>query len=107
MQELQESYVQSLGREDPLEEEMATHSSILVWETPWTKEPIGLQYMCAVVTQSVMSNSLQSMHGSPPGSSVHGILQARILEWVISFSRGIFPTQGSNAGLLHCRHFTA
>ena len=42
MQELQESYVQSLGREDPLEEEMATHSSILVWETPWTKEPIGL-----------------------------------------------------------------
>ena len=41
---------------------------------------------------------------SPPGSSVHGILQARILEWVaISFSRGVFPTQGSNPGLLHCR----
>ena len=40
---------------------------------------------------------------SPSGSSVHGILQARILEWVaISFSRGIFPTQGSNPGLLHC-----
>ena len=31
-----------LGREDPLEEEMATHSSILAWETPWTKEPGGL-----------------------------------------------------------------
>ena len=42
--------------------------------------------------------------GSPPGSSVHRILQARILEWVaISFSRGIFPTQGSNPGLPHCR----
>ena len=42
--------------------------------------------------------------GSPPGSSVHGILQARTLEWIaISFSRGIFPTQGSNPGLLHCR----
>ena len=41
---------------------------------------------------------------SPPGFSVHGILQARILEWVaISFSRGIFPTQGSNPGLPHCR----
>ena len=40
---------------------------------------------------------------SPPGSCVHGILQARILEWVaISFS-GIFLTQGSNPGLLHYR----
>ena len=33
--------VQSLGREDPLEEEMATYSSILAWEIPWTKEPGG------------------------------------------------------------------
>ena len=36
MQELQ---VESLGQEDPLEKEMATHSSILVWEVPWTEEP--------------------------------------------------------------------
>ena len=44
------------------------------------------------------------MDGSLPGSSVHGILQARILEWVaIPFSRGIFPTQGSNLGLLPSR----
>ena len=43
------------------------------------------------------------MDCSPPGSSVHGILQARILEWVaVPFSR-IFPNQGSNPGLLHCR----
>ena len=35
--------VQSLSREDPLGKEMATHSSILAWETPWTKEPGGLQ----------------------------------------------------------------
>ena len=39
----QESRVRSLGREDPLEEEMATHSSVLAWETPWTDEPGGLQ----------------------------------------------------------------
>ena len=40
----------------------------------------------------------------PPGSSVHGILWARILDWVaVFFSRGIFLTQGSNPGLLHCR----
>ena len=38
-----ETKVQSLGREDPLEEEMATHSSILAWEIPWTEEPGGLQ----------------------------------------------------------------
>ena len=38
MQELQ---VRSLGREDPLEEEIATHSSILAWEIPWTEEPGG------------------------------------------------------------------
>ena len=37
--------VWSLGWEDPLEKEMATHSSILVWEIPWTEEPGGLQYM--------------------------------------------------------------
>ena len=35
--------VQSLGREDPLEVEMAAHSSILAWEIPWTEEPGGLQ----------------------------------------------------------------
>ena len=38
-----ETSVQSLGQEDPLEEEMVTHSSILVWEVPWTEEPGGLQ----------------------------------------------------------------
>ena len=48
------------------------------------------------------------MDHSPPTSSVHGILQARILEWVaISFSRGIFLTQGSNLCLLHFLHWWA
>ena len=42
MQEPQEMQVQSLGREDPLKEEMTTHSSILAWEIPWTEEPGGL-----------------------------------------------------------------
>ena len=37
--------VQSLGREDPLEKEMATHSSILAWKSPWTEEPGRLQSM--------------------------------------------------------------
>ena len=38
-----EMWVQSLGREDPLEKEMATHSSILAWEIPWAEEPGRLQ----------------------------------------------------------------
>ena len=39
---MQEMWVQSLGQEDPPEKEMATHSSILTWEIPWTEEPGGL-----------------------------------------------------------------
>ena len=39
----QETQVQSLGRKDPLEKEMATHSSVLAWRIPWTEEPGGLQ----------------------------------------------------------------
>ena len=42
---MQETQVQSLGREDPLEEGMATYSSILAWRIPWTEEPGGLQSM--------------------------------------------------------------
>ena len=43
MQETEETWVQSLGQEDPLEEEMATHSSILAWEIPWMEEPGTVQ----------------------------------------------------------------
>ena len=42
---MQETQVQSLGWEDPLEKEMATHSSTLAWKTPWTEEPGELQSM--------------------------------------------------------------
>ena len=40
-----ETWVPSLGGEDPLEKEMATHSGVLAWEIPWTEEPGGLQSM--------------------------------------------------------------
>ena len=45
VQELQETQLQSLGQEDPLEAEMVTHSSILAWEIPWTEEPGKQQSM--------------------------------------------------------------
>ena len=43
MQELQGTWVRSLGRKDLLEEDMAAHSSVLAWRTPWTEKPGGLQ----------------------------------------------------------------
>ena len=42
---IQETLVQSLGQENPLEKEMATHSSVLAWKIPWVEEPGGLQSM--------------------------------------------------------------
>ena len=64
---VQESRVQSLGREDPLEKGMATHSSILAWRIPWTEEPDGLQSMglqesdtTGRLTLSIFSLSLNS-----------------------------------------------
>ena len=57
----------------------------------------------ALDTQSCLT-FCNPMDCSPLGSSVHGITQAKILEWVAYFLlQGIFPTQGSNPGLLHCR----
>ena len=62
---VQEMWVPSLGREDPLEEEMATHTSFLAWEVPWTKEPGGLQSMglqrvrCDLVTKQTQHKALQ------------------------------------------------
>ena len=53
MQERKEMQVQSLGQENPLEEEMATHSSILAWKVPLTEKPGGLQ---SVVSQRVVHN---------------------------------------------------
>ena len=42
---LQETWVQSVGREEPLEKEMAAHSSVHAWKIPWTEEPGGLPFM--------------------------------------------------------------
>ena len=94
---MQETWVQSLGGEDPLEEGMATHSSILAWRIPWTEEPGGLQSMgsqrvgdthtdthttliqlihiifssvqfsCSVVSDSLRPH--ESQHARPPCSS--------------------------------------
>ena len=48
----QETWVQSLGREDALEKELATHCSILAWRTPWIEEPGGLQSVGSLKCQT-------------------------------------------------------
>ena len=53
---MQETRVQSPGWEDSLEKEMATHSSILAWEIPWTEEPDGLQSMGQQVSRIRLSD---------------------------------------------------
>ena len=60
MPAMQETCVRSLGWEDPLEKEMATHSSILVWRIPWTEEPGRLQ---SIRLQS--RSRLNDYHSSP------------------------------------------
>ena len=52
---MQETQVQSLGWEDPLEKQVATHSSILAWEIPWTEEPGGLQSMESQKSQTQLT----------------------------------------------------
>ena len=60
MQEMQETPVLSLGQEDPLEKEMATHSSILTWKIPWMEEPDRLQSLRSQrVTRDLMTKQQQ------------------------------------------------
>ena len=73
----------------------------LVGFLPHTKE-LPVVCVCAKLLQSCLT-LYDPMDCSPPGSSARGIFQATILEWVAIPSPGIFPTQGSNPGLPHCR----
>ena len=61
---MQETWIQSLGREDPLEKEMATHSSILAWEIPWTEEPVGLQFMGSQRVRRDLATEQPSLPGT-------------------------------------------
>ena len=114
---MQETWVQSLGQEDPLENIMAAHSSILAWRIPWTEEPGRLQSMglqrvghdwvtftlCwlykigsevsesrSVVSNSLRSHGLYSLWNSSSQNTGVGSL---------SLLQAIFPTQGSNPDL--------
>ena len=76
---MQATEVQSLGREDPLEEGMATHSSILAWRIPWTEEPGGLQSMglqSKSRTEQLTLTYTSWVKGVKHGTSLHtGLVQ--------------------------------
>ena len=82
---MQEIWVQSLGLEDPLEKEMATHSSILAWKISWTEEPGGLQSM----------GSQRIRHDSVTNTYLHLLttlkvtLRVRVLESILTYEIGI------------------
>ena len=71
-----ETQVQSLGREDPLEKEMATHASILAWKIPWTEEPGRLQSM-----GSKQLDTTERLHFYFPDHIFRGCCQFKTLLW--------------------------
>ena len=93
-----ETWVRSLGQEDPLEKEMATHTSTIAWKIPWTEEPGRLQFMGSqsqtrlsdfTFTFTDLGSSSFSVIIFLPFHTVHGVLKARILKWfAIPFSSG-------------------
>ena len=99
---MQETWVQFLGQEDSLEKEMATHSSILVWEIPWTEEPGRLQSMGlqrvrhALVSKTKTrepdghSNLWGHLCHSPVGVSAHMLCQWTVGDRGCEFCRIIF-----------------
>ena len=110
---MQEIQVGSPSWEDPLEKEMATHSSILAWKVPWTEEPGGLQSMESqrvkhdLVTKPPPDPACGLSYFRSDSLRPHGLQPARLLcPWDFPgkntrmgchvLLRGIFPTQGSN-----------
>ena len=75
MQEIQETWVQSLGREDPLEQEMEARSSVLAWRIPWTEDSGGLQFM----RLQRVRNNLASKQTAAAAQWVH-VLLSRFFE---------------------------
>ena len=99
---MQETWVQFLGWEDPLEKEMAIDSSILAWKIPWTEEPGMLKFQGNLVSLNVKVPQWRLTFCDPmdytwnsPGQNT-GVGNLSLLQ-------GIFPTQRLNRGLPHCR----
>ena len=106
MQKTQETRVRSLSQDDPVEEEMATHSSILAWRIPWTEEPGGPQSISSHRFGQALATKHASMH-MPINEQVAHALKPCTL-W--TGSAGIFKGQVRESGgrvhdqLMHGSH---
>ena len=85
MQEIQETWVRSLGQEDPLEKEMVTHSSTLAWEIPWIEEPGGLQSTGSQESDMTVLLSMHALSSGKGKSSAQNFLSF-IMESFVEFS---------------------
>ena len=85
---VQETWIQILGQEDPLEKGLATHSSILAWRIPWTEEPDGLQSMGL---QRVRCNGATNTH-TPLNNSYQHFTCVSTLEYHTLFSSAQMST---------------
>ena len=100
MQEMQETRVQSLAWEDPLEKEMATHSSTLAWRIPWTEElgrqqSIGLQSQTLLLTVDVDGCLLEVRD--------HGGWSLAYKKWEKKVSMPTSPTESFSVSLPDCK----
>ena len=91
MQEMQETQVQSLGQEDPLEKKMATHSSTLAWRIPWTEVPGRLQVHGVAKSQTRLSDFTFTFHSHALEKEM--ATHSSVLAWRI-------PGTGEPGGLL-------
>ena len=83
---MQKTLVQSLGQEDPLEKEMATHSSTLAWRIPWTEEPVRLQSMgLQSVRHNCVTNSFSKSFECIAFASKSTIIQCLLLRYNQSY----------------------
>ena len=76
---MQETWLRSLGREDPLEKAMATHSSILAWEIPWTEEPGGLQSMGSQRVGHILATK-----PPPPPPSFNKLTSSSVFSYIVT-----------------------
>ena len=83
---MQETRVQSLGQEDPLEKEMATHSSTIAWKIPWMEEPGRLQ---STGSQRVGHDCVTSLHYQRGHSDLHAFASASL--WGMCFLSSLLP----------------
>ena len=96
MQEMWETWVQSLSQEDPLEEEIAIRSSILAWKIPWTEEPGGLQ---SIGSQRVGHDWVHT-HTTTDTSQITALLQFHALETLAGYTERSINFVGKKRGMV-------